>query len=89
MSFNNQGVRAPNLQRVYQFRNITLGEFDHIRLEIQRLIFISCAENGAVELNWYEVGRVINNGTDFVYVGDFDIWPGKYADIIIQVPSCC
>ena len=35
-------------------------------------------ENGEVELNWYEIGRVltVNNGTDYVYVGDIDIWPG-------------
>lgn len=39
---------------------------------------ISIAESGAVELGWYEIGRVIaiNNGTDFMYDGDLDIWPG-------------
>ena len=26
VSFNDNGVRAPNMQRVYQFRNITYGE---------------------------------------------------------------
>ena len=35
-------------------------------------------EGGRVELNWYEIGRVltIGNETDYVYVGDTDIWPG-------------
>lgn len=38
-------------------------------------------ENGVVELNWYEIGRVLTiaNGTDYVYVGDIDIWPGTHA----------
>ena len=26
VSFNDNGVRAPNMQRVYQFRDITYGE---------------------------------------------------------------
>ena len=26
VSFNDNGVRAPNMQRVYQFRNIIYGE---------------------------------------------------------------
>ena len=32
--------------------------------------------DGHIELNWYEVGGVIYDGNDYVYVGDFDIWPG-------------
>ena len=37
-------------------------------------------EDGMVELNWYEIGRVLatDNETDYVYVGDKDIWPGIY-----------
>ena len=32
-------------------------------------------------LGWYEVGQVINDGTDFVYIGNKDIWPGEHADL--------
>ena len=34
-----------------------------------------------VGLGWFEVGQVINDGTDFVYIGNKDIWPGGHADI--------
>ena len=35
-------------------------------------------DQGSVELDWYEIGRVVavDNGTDYVYTGDMDIWPG-------------
>ena len=35
-------------------------------------------DQGGVELDWYEIGQVvaIDNGTDYVYTGDTDIWPG-------------
>ena len=35
-------------------------------------------DQGNVELDWYEIGRVVavDNGTDYVYIGDTDIWPG-------------
>ena len=41
-------------------------------------IYVLIADAGMIELDWYEIGRVvaINNGTDFVYTGDIDIWPG-------------
>ena len=44
------------------------------------IYFYDCTYNtddGKIELDWYEVGRVVRNGTDFVYVGDLDIWPGE------------
>lgn len=37
VSFNDNGVRAPNMQRVYQFRNITYGE---PKLSIHESVFI-------------------------------------------------
>ena len=38
----------------------------------------SYTEQGGTELNWYEIGRVVavENGTDFAYIGDMNIWPG-------------
>ena len=44
-------------------------------------------EDGTVELNWYEIGRVLatDNETDYVYVGDKDVWPGANAQIIITM----
>lgn len=45
------------------------------------LSYYTDTEDGMMELNWYEIGRVlaIDNETDYVYVGDTDIWPGMQS----------
>ena len=39
------------------------------------------AEDGNMELNWYQIGvvKAIDNGIgmDYVYIGDTNIWPGN------------
>lgn len=92
VSFNDQGVQAPNSLIIFQFRNITNGLLDTVytiiivlqqsvlMVRVTCLLYLSYyfTEGGRVELNWYEIGRVlaIDNETDYVYVGDTDIWPG-------------
>lgn len=81
VSFNDQGVQAPNSLIIFQFRNITNGSLGHHTIMYCNRVTYSSyffTEGGRVELDWYEIGRVlaIDNETDYVYVGDTDIWPG-------------
>ena len=48
--------------------------------QVYLVTVILYAEDGTVGLGWYEVGQVIstNDGTDFVYTGNKDIWPGNH-----------
>ena len=71
------------MQRVYQFRNITYGESNfnyQFMYQVYLVTVILYAEDGTVGLGWYEIGQMIstNDGTDFVYTGNKDIWPGNH-----------
>ena len=50
--------------------------------------FTTVTDDGNIELNWYEIGRVIYDGTNYVYVGEMEIWPGKLkCDLCLKFDS--